>query len=111
MNGYLIPPSNGLYRFFVASDDGSQLWLNTNSANSASPTGKVLIASAASANLGYFSVGNPNTTSPWIALNAGQRYYVEGLWKEGAGGDYISVARSEERRVGKECRSRWSPYH
>ena len=21
------------------------------------------------------------------------------------------VARSEERRVGKECRSRWSPYH
>src|SRR2546422_6178521 len=23
----------------------------------------------------------------------------------------VSVARSEERRVGKECRSRWSPYH
>ena len=23
--------------------------------------------------------------------------------------DYID--RSEERRVGKECRSRWSPYH
>jgi len=22
-----------------------------------------------------------------------------------------SGARSEERRVGKECRSRWSPYH
>ena len=22
-----------------------------------------------------------------------------------------SVKRSEERRVGKECRSRWSPYH
>ena len=21
------------------------------------------------------------------------------------------VLRSEERRVGKECRSRWSPYH
>ena len=24
--------------------------------------------------------------------------------------DY-ELARSEERRVGKECRSRWSPYH
>src|SRR3712207_9313951 len=24
--------------------------------------------------------------------------------------DYF-VSRSEERRVGKECRSRWSPYH
>ena len=23
----------------------------------------------------------------------------------------ISAERSEERRVGKECRSRWSPYH
>jgi len=29
--------------------------------------------------------------------------------------DYLGMgqhpARSEERRVGKECRSRWSPYH
>src|SRR2546422_77166 len=23
----------------------------------------------------------------------------------------IRIPRSEERRVGKECRSRWSPYH
>ena len=23
----------------------------------------------------------------------------------------IGIGRSEERRVGKECRSRWSPYH
>ena len=23
----------------------------------------------------------------------------------------LEVVRSEERRVGKECRSRWSPYH
>ena len=23
----------------------------------------------------------------------------------------IEITRSEERRVGKECRSRWSPYH
>ena len=29
---------------------------------------------------------------------------VSGFFKEGA-------TRSEERRVGKECRSRWSPYH
>src|SRR5256886_11575690 len=26
-------------------------------------------------------------------------------------GDQREVERSEERRVGKECRSRWSPYH
>ena len=23
----------------------------------------------------------------------------------------LAAVRSEERRVGKECRSRWSPYH
>ena len=23
----------------------------------------------------------------------------------------LRISRSEERRVGKECRSRWSPYH
>ena len=25
--------------------------------------------------------------------------------------EVVQTSRSEERRVGKECRSRWSPYH
>src|SRR2546430_5764620 len=29
----------------------------------------------------------------------------------GPGADRAAAGRSEERRVGKECRSRWSPYH
>ena len=28
-----------------------------------------------------------------------------------AEGGMVLFVRSEERRVGKECRSRWSPYH
>src|SRR2546426_12583195 len=32
--------------------------------------------------------------------------FGSGLWAAG-----FSCRRSEERRVGKECRSRWSPYH
>ena len=28
-----------------------------------------------------------------------------------ANSDDAARSRSEERRVGKECRSRWSPYH
>ena len=32
--------------------------------------------------------------------------------KEGVSeGKAMDMMRSEERRVGKECRSRWSPYH
>ena len=27
------------------------------------------------------------------------------------GTEMVAFCRSEERRVGKECRSRWSPYH
>ena len=34
-------------------------------------------------------------------MDIGQRHY----------GNIRTAARSEERRVGKECRSRWSPYH
>ena len=32
-------------------------------------------------------------------------------WVEGSDGEAAHLLRSEERRVGKECRSRWSPYH
>ena len=33
---------------------------------------------------------------------------LKAIWKCN---DKIAEQRSEERRVGKECRSRWSPYH
>ena len=48
---------------------------------------------------------------------------VDYAWGWGSNGAFLGVAtdfadfpfiqefRSEERRVGKECRSRWSPYH
>ena len=35
---------------------------------------------------------------------------LEGVFR-GAQWNVTKVIRSEERRVGKECRSRWSPYH
>ena len=42
----------------------------------------------------------------------------DGISLPGFGGSSLAFAastwkstRSEERRVGKECRSRWSPYH
>ena len=35
-------------------------------------------------------------------------YVVYIAWMRGS---VVGTVRSEERRVGKECRSRWSPYH
>ncbi len=43
---------------------------------------------------------------------AGQIFeLVLGLYSCGLNPEKTKLFRSEERRVGKECRSRWSPYH
>ena len=36
---------------------------------------------------------------------------VKGIIGKKVGMTQLFDERSEERRVGKECRSRWSPYH
>src|SRR2546430_9030577 len=36
---------------------------------------------------------------------------LDQLRKTGSNAEFLFRVRSEERRVGKECRSRWSPYH
>ena len=41
---------------------------------------------------------------------AGKEYILEFTF-EAAEIEECVKRRSEERRVGKECRSRWSPYH
>ena len=51
-----------------------------------------------------------------IIVNWAFGLMVDGMAKKGNKlgmklGMILSVVRSEERRVGKECRSRWSPYH
>ena len=43
-----------------------------------------------------------------LTLNKGELIAVMG--PSGSGKSTL-LNRSEERRVGKECRSRWSPYH
>ena len=44
-----------------------------------------------------------------IAMFFVARYYEKLDCRKGVA--FASLCRSEERRVGKECRSRWSPYH
>ena len=56
-------------------------------------------------------------TSPHYKGEFGSIYEVNQKFPSGGvEGDYVAIDgwahyRSEERRVGKECRSRWSPYH
>src|SRR6266480_7384383 len=58
-----------------------------------------------SSDLGAVSV--PDAQDSQDGRGCGQR---DGTEVAKGGGEMI-VGRSEERRVGKECRSRWSPYH
>src|SRR5688572_32738613 len=62
----------------------------------------------------------PRTSSPgafgsWSTPARRTRSGLRASWKRWASTKastlHRSSSRSEERRVGKECRSRWSPYH
>ena len=75
----------------------------------------VLISLAAAILLWYALSINPKTARsfPFIPaiLEAAKRMIDNGALGQDFCSSMISILRSEERRVGKECRSRWSPYH
>ncbi len=89
IRGFLYPPADGNYTFWIASDANSQLWLSTD----ADPCHAAQIA--------YISSGwtnsrqwtkYPSQTSTPKPLLAGHKYYIEALQKEGLGDDNIAVA-------------------
>ena len=57
---------------------------------------------------------NPNPFKPTAGkrppMLIGRESVIEDF-EEGLDNGAGAPGRSEERRVGKECRSRWSPYH
>src|SRR2546425_12353650 len=53
----------------------------------------------------------PQTASASVSIAVGGIVGAPNLVFTKSGPPTMSLGRSEERRVGKECRSRWSPYH
>ncbi len=88
IRGYICPPQTGSYTFWVAGDDAIDLWLSTDE----NPANKVRIAYVSSWT--HLREWNRYTSqkSKSITLQAGRRYYLEVLQKEGNGGDHVSVA-------------------
>ena len=84
--GWIIPPATGQYKFYIASDDASEVWLSTN--ESAANKAKICQVTGWTNYRAYSSGGQ----SALINLTAGQRYYLEILHKEGGGGDHLSLA-------------------
>ena len=52
-----------------------------------------------------------NTQDQWVILDEESDILNTIVVSENKRASKLKKARSEERRVGKECRSRWSPYH
>ncbi|MBL9174171.1 MAG: lamin tail domain-containing protein [Verrucomicrobiales bacterium] len=87
LRGYLVPPVTGNYTFWIASDDGGELWLST----TASPAGRTRIATVNGWTSSREWTREGNQQSAPIPLKSGQIYYVEALMKEGGGGDNLAV--------------------
>lgn len=90
ISGYLVPPLDGNYRFWIACDDNCELWLSTDDTSE----NEVLIAS-------LLGVDRWSDVDEWgkfasqesrlIPLEAGKRYRIEALVKQGIGGSNLSV--------------------
>ena len=90
--GFIHPKRSGRYKFAITSDDTSELWLSPNE----DPASSEMIARVY---LPYASAWTeegdynryPEQISKEITLQAGKKYYIESLHKQGYGFAHLSV--------------------
>jgi hypothetical protein len=87
VRGYLYPPADGDYTFWVAGDDFCELYLSTDD----DPANATLIAEVPGWTSYLEWAKYPEQQSAPITLVGGGKYYIEGLMKEGGGGDNMQV--------------------
>jgi len=94
--GFVIPPVNGAYTFYVAGYEGVELYLSSNS----DPANKTLIATDTDDVTGVQGTTGVREWTKYLAqesapqtLTAGVAYYLEGLHKQaGAGSENFGIA-------------------
>lgn len=91
ITGFVTPVESGDYRFFLYSDDSSRLMVSTDD----KPGNLALVAEETGCCNNFTEPDSPRTSEP-LSLIAGRRYFVEAVWKEGGGGDYLHVAWRKE---------------
>jgi hypothetical protein len=88
IRGFITPPADGNYIFWIASDDTGELWLSTND----QPGNASKIAYVSSWTNSREWNKESNQQSAQRLLLANRQYYLEVLQKEGTGSDNIAVA-------------------
>ena len=85
--GYLYPPADGDFTFWIAGDDFEELYLSSDD----DPANAVMIAEVPGWS-NHLEWGKyPAQQSAPITLVGGQKYYIEAIMKEGGGGDSMAV--------------------
>lgn len=89
LRGYLRPTETGDYRFWIASDESSELWLSTDE----NPANGRQIASVGAFNWTLARQWNkyPTQGSETLHLEAGKAYYIEALHQQTGGNENLSV--------------------
>ena len=90
IHGYITAPLTGNYYFWIAASNAAELWLS----NDTEPVNSVKRAwvSTGTTAQEWNNAGETHQKSPWLALEAGKRYYLEVLHKAGTGaGDNLAV--------------------
>jgi hypothetical protein len=88
IRGYLTAPVTGNYYFWIAANNTAELWIS----NDGEPANKVRRAYVSKGTAPHQWNLQPTQRSPWLALVAGKRYYIEILHKAGPGlNDHWSV--------------------
>ncbi|MEO6754712.1 MAG: DUF1800 family protein [Chthoniobacteraceae bacterium] len=89
IRGYLTAPTTGNYYFWISANNAAELWI----ANDSEPVNafKRAWVTVGSATPQTWNVESTQK-SPWLALEAGHKYYFEVLHKAGVGsGDNVAV--------------------
>ncbi|KAL9956006.1 hypothetical protein ACROYT_G037420 [Oculina patagonica] len=90
--GFVHPQRSGEYKFAITSDDTSELWLSPNK----DPASSEMIARVYSPDESAWTEEGdykkyPDQISKEIILNAGKKYYIESLSKQGSGAAHVAV--------------------
>src|SRR5438093_8293064 len=93
--------------FFFQAEDGIRDWSVTGVQTCALPISQGIRVQTGESEV---VVVEKHVLDPGLTQHAWQVRLPDALGKPHPAGAYTEV-RSEERRVGKECRSRWAPYH
>jgi hypothetical protein len=90
LQGYIYPPETGDYTFWITGDNGSQFWLSTNY-DSSNVVMMCEVPGTQWTGDREWAKFPDDQKSDSVTLEAGQKYYVDVLFKEGSGGDGVAV--------------------